>query len=269
MRQAWAALRFGQRRAEYSVDLRYQVINAPTVTTAISLPELTLATDSGVEIVVPAWQFTIGPLSRDVSRIKAGDNSQTPNSGLAGAEKPQMLPDRSAVEVLGTNHKRKFRARLSVLLVLLSATLLLWLVWCLLRQYRDRRVLPFARAALAIRKLPQRQSDDASWRVLHVAFNETAGKTIGAGTVENLLQRAPWLNALGDEIDEFYLASAERFFQQSDSARVVNIASLAHSLYLLEKRQAPSTLLTSTQSAAAASAGAVQSSGVPPKPMSD
>lgn len=77
------------------------------------------------------------------------------------------------------------------------------------------------------------------WRILHSAFNEAAGKSISSGSVAVLLQRVPWLRALEGEIESFYLGSAERFFQQCDNAREIDLRELAESLYRLEKRQVP------------------------------
>jgi len=234
---------------------------------------MTIVTDTGVTVEVPAWHFNVGPLSQN----QHSDHSATQQGAMLNSTnksgKLQAIPDRSASDLIDANDKRKFKARLGALLLLSFATLLTWLTWWLLRQFRDKRVLPFARARYAIKRLPrsQRAADDASWRALHAAFNETAGKTIGAGTVEDLLQRAPWLRELVDEIDNFYLASAERFFQQSDSARVVNVESLATSLYQLEKRQAPPLLAagSSEQNPDAVSHSASRSVAVDSKLSSD
>lgn len=245
LQRVWGAINNGSDKGDIRVDLRYQVINVPPVTQTISLPVMTLATDTGNSISIPAWEFTIGPLSRQTSQNKKNVVSDG-NEGNSLIGNPQFLPDRSAIELLGTENQRKFRVRLFLSLILLFATLLMWFAWWAYRQYKDVRVLPFARARSTIGALPksQRQSDILAWRALHAAFNETADKAISTGTVSDLLKRAPWLETARDEINNFYNASSERFFQQSDDARMVNIESLANSLYTLEKRQQRSSLKT-------------------------
>ena len=76
------------------VEIRYQVTNAPSATRTISLPEMTLTTDTGATIVVAAWPFNIGPLSSEAGY-------EQPVSGDPQNESLKLLPDRSASELLG------------------------------------------------------------------------------------------------------------------------------------------------------------------------
>lgn len=272
-RHAAAAIYDGAGPGGSVLNIRYQVINVPPVTQTISLPELSLMTGDNESIEIPAWQFTIGPLSPDAAFVH--QDGATGRQGVGGSLKDglQFLPDRSASEFFTARDRRKSLARLGALISVLVVVLLCWLLWWLYRHFRERHILPFARARRAIGALPRahRKSDDDAWRLLHTALNDTAGKTIVVGTLPDLLQKAPWLEAHAGDIEAFYLASAARFFQQRDPATDINVESLTEALYQLEKRQAPTDLaaVASRQGAMPASSGLNRSGNARSKSLAD
>ncbi len=201
-----------------SMQLRYQIINAPIHTRLTAIPALQLEGADGTLLDIPEWSFSISPLLVDASDAEPGT---------------QMKPDRTAQSVI-TPHAV---SSLTHSLLVLAATLLLWLFWWLYRQFSDRRVLPFAKAQKAIKRLDR--SDDQSWITLHHAFNDTAGKSINPSTIDELFIAAPWLASVRPAIEKFYQLSAIRFFQQDRGQQVqdadMDVDQLIHKLYRLEK----------------------------------
>ena len=198
------------------LELRYQIINVQTVAETIALPAVSFKTASGSEEIVQPWTFTVAPLT-------SSENELSP------------LPDRRARVVV----KQHSSDKLKVVIAALIATLTLWLVWWLVRHFRDAHTLPFAQAHRKIKKLPvtERDSDEQSWIALLHAFNSVAGKTINNGAVDHLFTAVPWLADHSDAIERFYAASSARFYQQSDSQSFA-VTQLCATLRRAEKQQA-------------------------------
>lgn len=204
--------------------LRYQIINVPPTADTINLPALTLKTQSGAELTVAEWPFVVSPLTHyeDTDSV------------------PILLPNRTAAALLPSHDN----AWLLASFVGLLATLSLWLLWWLFRCWRDSHTLPFANAYRLIRRLPAARihSEPDAWVALHHAFNAVAGKTISIDSVSELFVNAPWLAVRQPAIEQFYTASAARFFQQSETSSIeaVDVKALCADLSRLEKRQAKS-----------------------------
>ncbi len=209
------------------LELRYQIINAPQQTETIELPSVLFVTEAGGEQQLPAWQFTVAPLT----------------STESGSES-SPIADRRALDVIDTPSSDKFKWGVAALLT----TLALWLLWWLVRHFTDSHTLPFAKAQRIIRKLPtaERDTDPAAWVALHHAFNGVAGKTITDSTQADLFNAAPWLSEHKSEIENFYAASTARFYQQNESQSVA-VAALCSTLQRAEKRQAKQTKKTSVK----------------------
>ena len=145
-----------------------------------------------------------------------------------------MRPDRQPLLVDGQLAAK----RLILTSLALVATLLLWLGWWLWRRNADISRLPFAQAWHLLNKLdPNRLSDDPqAWLVMHHAFNDAAGRTINRTTVQDLIRQDAWLESYETRIDEFYLASSARFFEQTVQPRPFALIELCKTLYLAEKR---------------------------------
>jgi len=202
--------------------LRYQIINAPTELTTATLPAIALPLTDGTSLDVDAWPITIAPLT---PRVVAGTG-----------ELPAIQADRSPIlpNTTSTVH------RLRIASIGLVATLLCWLLWWLWRRTADQRRLPYAAAFHAMRKLDTQQLNNApdAWFTLHHAFNGSAGRTINAGSVSELIQHVPWLEPLQPRIEAFYSASAERFFADKSTPTSFALLELSKDLYIAEKQHA-------------------------------
>lgn len=200
-------------------SIRYQIINTSHQTTAVSLPEVAFNTESNDEILLEPWTFNIAALTTDNI-----DGKLTP------------LPDTTGHALVSKLDNRG----LQLSFVALISTLLLWIVWWVVRHFRDSHTLPFAKARRIITKLPTAERDNSSdaWVALHHAFNDVAGKTISAGSTDALYTAAPWLISEKELIEQFYKVSSGRFFKQSKTLEQIPVDTLSRALYRLEKRQA-------------------------------
>jgi mxaA protein len=207
-------------REQRWLELKYQLINAPTELQAVSLPALKLAVVGGTPLAIEPWSFSVAPL--------------TPAVLPAGAGPVLMRPDRQPV--LADDQLAAKRLILTILA--LVATLLLWLGWWLWRRSADISRLPFAQAWHQLNKLdPNRLDDDPeAWYIMHHAFNDAAGRTINRTTIPDLIRQDAWLESYQARIDEFYLASSARFFEQVVQPRPFALIELCKTLYLVEKR---------------------------------
>ena len=205
---------------QHWLELQYQVINAPLELVTVSLPALNLAVIDGEPLVVDAWPITISPL--------------TPTVVAGSGELPLMRPDRAPVlaDTRGAAQRLKYTSKALV------ATILGWFGWWLWRHNTDARRLPFSRALRDLRKLGIKQLDEKphAWFALHHAFNDSAGRTINAGGIAELIQQQPWLKSLQSRIEAFYDASAARFFEQSTEPQPFALFEFGRALYLAEKQ---------------------------------
>ena len=205
-----------------ALELRYQIVNAPTEPRVVRLPPLAVALADGTRVDVPEWPVGIGPL--------------TPREVVGEGDLLAMRPDRR-LPPFATDGRR---ARLDATALALAATALAWLGWWLWRRRRDRVRLPFARAVHAMRALPADVRDESpeAWTALHRALDDTAGGTVHRASLERLLAAAPWLAPSRDAIERFYEASAARFFSQPPRAEPFPVGELGRALRRVEKRHA-------------------------------
>lgn len=207
-------------RGQRWLQLKYQVINAPGVLQAVSLPPLKLAIVGDDPVAIKPWSVSISPLTSAVLPV--------------GVASTLMRPDRQPVLADGQIAARRF-VQSGLALV---ATLSLWTGWWLWRRSADAKRLPFAQAWRNLRKLdPSRANDDPeTWFALHRAFNDTAGRTISRTTIDQLIQQQHWLNSFESRIVEFYLASAARFFEHGAQPQPFELIEFGRALYQAEKR---------------------------------
>jgi len=207
----------GDERDQRWLELKYQLINAPAELQTVSLPALELAVVGSAPLVIESWSFSVAPLTAAVLP--------------AGAAPVLMRPDRQPVLADGQLAAK----RLILTGLALAATLLSWLGWWLWRRNADISRLPFAQAW---HKLGSNRSDDdpQAWYVMHHAFNDAAGRTISRTTIQDLIRQETWLDSYEARIDEFYLASSARFFEQAAQPRSFALIELCKALYLAEKR---------------------------------
>lgn len=201
--------------------IRYQIINAPQQTTTISLPAVIFKTKSDEKVLLDPWSFTVASLTAQNATDEGG---LLPRADLTGL---------SLVEKQSSNG-------IKLSLAALVSTVLFWIIWWIVRHFRDAHTLPFAKARRILKKVPvkDRNTTSESWVALHHAFNEVAGKTISAGTTDKLYAAAPWLAPQKEPIENFYKASSGRFFKGSESSGQMPVDALSRSLYQLEKKQA-------------------------------
>jgi mxaA protein len=211
-------------RLERSADGRrwlaidYQLVNAPRA----------LAT-----VTVPAWQLA-GPAGAPPLRVAAATLGIAPLTAPTAADQPLPLrPDHPAPAIDTAALQRQLWLWGSAL----AATLAAWLAYAAWNAWRASRTLPFARAQRALRG----QAGDAlsAHRVLHQAFDRTAGRVVHAGTLAALFDRAPHLRALRPEIERFYAQSAALFFGGGLPADAGSPQALCRRLRRLERRHAP------------------------------
>ncbi|SIT38461.1 conserved exported hypothetical protein [Paraburkholderia ribeironis] len=216
-----------RRPASFETDARgrrwmvigYQVVNAPQTLTKIALPALTLTSAAGVQLQVPEWPASVGPL--------------TPPNAFAAGDLQPLRPDREAAALATAGLRRQIAWALGLLI----ATLLVWAAWWRWRNWRESVRLPFARAWRQMQRLQGEQaaaSTDA-WFWMHQALNETAGQVVHSGSLSSLFTRAPHLQPLRVQLERFYQASSERFFEPAPSATEFPLKALCRALYRAER----------------------------------
>jgi len=182
------------------------------------LPVVAFKSKTDKEILLDPWNFNIASLT-----TAQNDAELLPLADLTG---------RAVVE---KRDSKGFKLSLAALI----STILLWVVWWIVRHFRDAHTLPFAKARSRIKKLPAKERDSRreSWVALHHAFNDVAGKTVSTGTIDRLYTVAPWLASEKDRIDKFFSASSGRFFKGVKTPEHIPVDALSRTLYNLEKKQ--------------------------------
>jgi mxaA protein len=195
----------------------YQVINSPRSLSMASLPALSIATDAGAPLSLPAWPVSIGPL--------------TPPEAFAQGELQPMRPDRAVTPLATASIERQLRLSIGALVLVVLA----WLAWWSTRQWRDARRLPYARALRELRRLDP--NSDAAWLVLHRAIDASSGRVVRSETLPRLFADAPHLLGLRTRLEEFYRRSDRRFFADEGEAPPYPLLDLCGALCNVEKRQ--------------------------------
>lgn len=198
----------------------YQVVNVAPTLTRIALPALTLTSASGATLQVAEWPLSIGPMT-SADAFKAGDLQL-------------MRPDRPPPLVPTAPLRRQASFALGLLLL----TLLAWAGWWLVRNWYESARLPFARAWRQMRRLDEPNVDTSAdaWLYLHHALNETAGHVVHAGSLPSLFARAPYLQPLRAQLEQFYQQSTERFFTSAPVMAPFPLRGLCRALYRAERR---------------------------------
>jgi len=202
------------------LTIRYQIVNSPPDVRSISLPALTLLTDQDRNIDVPEWSFSIAPLAP------------------VGLTEETMLPIMEADWKSTPPSSQKLWRNIKALGAALFLTLLLWLVWWLVRGMREANTLPFAKAYRTIlRHKDVSKNDDApSWLAMHRAFDQKSGRSVNSGSIGALIQSAEWLEPFEFEIKCFYRLSSELFFSNGQPRAEFELTEFSKRLYEAEKR---------------------------------
>lgn len=200
--------------------LDYQVINSPRAPTITSTPPLQLRLTSGATLDVAESPLSIAPLAP----LGVADAGR-----LATLQPDRLLPMQSTAPL---------QRAMTIWLALTFAVLLAWLVWWIMRNRRDARRLPFAKAWARFGQHDPAvlDADPDAWRGLHRALDETAGRVVHAGTVHSLTDDAPHLRELGPQLEQFFERSSDRFFSDLSVATPFSLRELYRALYRAEKR---------------------------------
>lgn len=201
------------------LTLLYQVYNVAKQTLDITTPALRLSTVRGDSITVPEVKLTFGPL--------LASDAEVPSS------KVQPKPDQQAQRIDTSATEDYLLLSLAVALLSLLSLVGWHIGW------KPRNRAPFAQALfeLTIMKWTGKRDVDKASRILHQAFNHTAGTIVVYSELNGLLAAASWLNDQQQQIDSFYQKSSQRFFSRhgGDKLDFDEILSLAKSCRAREK----------------------------------
>lgn len=178
-----------------SVEVRlvYQLLNSPVEPATLSLPRVRLHIESEGRRYDPEAgeaEFAASPLLPPAAVGSAADRPR--------ADLPPMPMD--------SGWRRARLAGYGALATLLAAAL----AWPLLPR---RRAGPFARAYRELRRLPRpfdSPTRRAALRILHRAFDETAGHALLESDLAAFLRAHP--HFVGGPADEFFTLSRQEFF---------------------------------------------------------
>lgn len=175
----------------------YQVVNVPLKNTTIATPKFDVKRSDEKWVVIPSTSLTIGPAL-----------AVSADSGVSDLKtKPDLKP--SLIATADTMQQLKVSLIIAVFAALILA------LWHFGWKTKNRQ--PFAQAVHDLSRLKWHRSvtaDDAS-RILHTAFNHTAGTVVVYGEIDKLLQLNPWLAPMEDEIKLFYKQSEQHFFARN------------------------------------------------------
>lgn len=184
------------------------------------------------EVMTPRWQLrTVDDEFIDIERLPVV---------LGSAVAREIVPDQSAMQPdlpAPAAETAIYQQRLLIAVAVLVLTALVLMLWHL--GLRPRQQLPFARARLRLWLMRLRGQRDvtAAARVLHGAFNQSAGAVVVSDRLDTLFAQCPWLQPLASEIRHFYQHSASQFFsrQSSQSLTFEDIAKLVRACREREK----------------------------------
>lgn len=189
------------------LQFTYQVVNVPKINTAIELPLYEISDAKGNIITIPTTTISIGPLL-----------------SLEEAELLQLKADHAPVLLAVDELEKQLETAITVAAIL-SLILLFWHFG-----WKPRNRQPFAQAMHELSRLRWQRSKDANQpaRILHAAFNETAGTIVVHKELDQLYISTPWLSSLETEIEQFYQLSSGHFFsreagQEPEMADVVKL----------------------------------------------
>jgi mxaA protein len=207
-------------RGRQWLAVEYQVMNSPQTLTVVTVPAWTLASKSGgAPLRIGEWPISVSPL--------------TPREPFARAGLGTLRPDRAAPLVNVAPVQRWLAIWTSALVLSLAA----WAVWWAWRNWRATRGQPFAVALREMRGVDE--TAPQAWHALHRAFDRTAGQVVQAGALTPLFVRAPHLEPMRSPIEEFFAASATRFFEVPGPKRSISVRTLCGELRRIEKRHEP------------------------------
>jgi mxaA protein len=186
----------------------YQIVNVPLKNTVIETPRIDVKQSDGQWLTLPSTLVTIGPslaIDEGVENITA---------------KPDMRPT-----LISTDDSVKY-LQLFVFIAIVSGLILA--LWHFGWKTKNRQ--PFAQAVHDLSRLKfHAVTPDQATRILHTAFNHTAGTVVVYGELDTLLKQRPWLQPLQSDIALFYTQSEQHFFARNSQQGpdIENVRKLA------------------------------------------
>lgn len=200
------------------LQLHYQLVNVPAETRQLATPEYTLRTRAGELLTVPSVGFSAGSFL-----------NKTDDAAID-------LPLRGDQRLLPADFS-PLKTQLYYAISIALLTALIWLVWHI--GLRPGKRLPFARATFSLNKLRWfgHKDVDAATRIMHHAFNESAGTVVINSQLQQLWNSCPWLIDLQPEINRFYQQSASHYFsaQPQQAVDFDSVIALARACRAREK----------------------------------
>lgn len=189
----WLYLKSIDQTAEQLV-FHYQIINVPIKNTLIATPKFDIKQEDEKWLLVPSTAITIGPSLAVVDGV------------VNIAEKPDISP--TLISTVETEKQLKLFALIAVISGLILS------LWHFGWKTKNRQ--PFAQAVHDLSRLKLHAvTPDQAARILHTAFNHTAGTIVVYGELDNLVKLYPWLMPLQQEIELFYEQSKQHFFARN------------------------------------------------------
>ena len=191
-----------ERLNRYKIAANYQVFATPRAVTQEAIPGFDLrfvGAGESFALSVPEWIFSMSPLLEPEPEV---DNvAAIP----VRADAPPLLVD-TTLPAAGV-------ALWGALSLLLGGY---WLYANSLWPFARRTDAPFAQASRRLRALKRRVDERHSlpegYRVIHQAFNQTAGEVVFAERLERFFARRPTFAQRRAEIEGFFLGSRRLFF---------------------------------------------------------
>jgi mxaA protein len=168
-------------------------------------------------VSVPGFGFTVSPFRHDIQ---------------AAVDPALIKPDHPVAFIdLATSRTKLFSALAAALgAVLWLSAIEHWLPW---RRHARR---PFAAAAAGIRRAGEAPE---AWRLLHRAFDETAGTRLFSGDIDRFLATHAQFASCRPDIENFFSASHEKFFAPANDTQSLqprNLEKLCRRLAKAERR---------------------------------
>ncbi len=199
----------------YLIELDYQIFSTPRAVTLDFIPGFELRFASRHEsfsLTVPDWIFSISPM------LKPEPEVETIAEIPVRADAPPPLVDASL--------PKYGLALFGGLSLAFSAY---WMYFNQIWPFRRRGQAPFARAYRRLRTMQGRADNEQGlrdgFRVVHQAFNQTAGEVVFAERLERFFDAQPAFASRRAAIEDFFGESRQLFFggNAAPTARSVDL----------------------------------------------
>jgi len=186
----WLYLK-GLEQTEQQLIFHYLVVNVPTKNTEVKTPKFEVKLKDQQWVTIASTYISIGPSIA----IEPGMPPLTPKSDVT----PPLVDTQSQQQ------------QLKIITAVFLIALLVLAIWHFAWKTKHRQ--PFDQAVHDLSRLQfHTVTADESARVLHNAFNQTAGTVMVYKQLDALFEQHVWLLPLKDRIEQFYQESEQHFF---------------------------------------------------------